>query len=237
MAIPRRYPGRMAELKLNTHEARALGVLIEKELTTPDQYPLSLNALVAGCNQKSNRDPVTDFTVAEVVVTMQGLVAKHLAGRSSGGRVEKFQHNTRARFDVSIEESAVLAELLIRGPQQPGELRSRVKRMAPVETQDQLLAILQRLATKGLVRNLGRSAGSRAERWGQLLSESAPTAAPTPQPAAPVASQATPDQTQAMPAATPAPANAAETPSVEARFAALEERVAKLEALLADLGG
>ena len=219
----------MAEPRLNTHEARALGVLIEKELTTPDQYPLSLNALVSGCNQKSNRDPVTDFTQAELVVTMQGLTAKHLAGRASGARVERFFHNARQRFELSEQESAVLAELLLRGPQQPGELRSRVKRMAPVEDVPSLVAILQRLGTKGLARNLGRSSGERTERWGQLLSGELVATA---EPAAPAAVSPPP-----LPAPGVAPASATPPDPVAARFEALEARVAKLEALLAELGG
>lgn len=228
----------MSTVTLNSHEARALGVLIEKELTTPDQYPLSLNALVSGCNQKSNRDPVVDFTQAEVVVTMQGLVAKHLAGRASSGRVEKFRHNARERFQIPVPESAVLAELLVRGPQQPGELRTRVKRMAPVESVDELIAILQRLATLGLVKNQGRSPGERAERWGQLLCpttsaalEANPTASSTaPAPAA-AASPSRPNQT-------PVPAAAPETrAALEQRVADLESRVARLESVLADLGG
>ena len=200
----------MSELSLNTHEARALGVLIEKELTTPDQYPLSLNALVAGCNQKSNRDPVTDFTVAEIVVTLQGLVAKHLAGRSSGGRVEHFRHNAAAHLGLSQEECAILAELLLRGPQQPGELRSRTKRMAPIESVEHLLGLLRGMAEKGLVRNIGRIPGARAERWAQRLTpeeRSDPVAQDVPAP----------------------PGN-----PLAARVASLEERVAKLESLLRD---
>jgi len=223
----------MSTPTLNSHEARALGVLIEKELTTPDQYPLSLNALVSGCNQKSNRDPVTDYTPAELVVAIQGLTAKHLAGRASGGRVEKFQHSARQSLGLAVEETAVLAELLLRGAQQPGELRSRVKRMAEVGSQAELVAILQRMATKGLVRDQGKSPGERVERWAQLLC--APVAAST--------AAETPGSSMAAPAPAGEPVGDALEPAppragaLEERVAALEARVAKLEATLADLGG
>ncbi|MFT5288684.1 MAG: hypothetical protein ACI8QS_000422 [Planctomycetota bacterium] len=215
------YSVAMSDLRLNTHEARALGVLIEKELTTPDQYPLSLNSLLLGCNQKSSRDPVTDFTMAEIVVTVQGLVAKHLAGRSSGGRVERYRHNANSRLGLSAPESAILAVLLLRGAQQPGELRTRISRLAPGESQEDVLRHLESLAGKELVRNIGQRPGSRAERWAQRLTpleEQASSATITPSTASP---------TPIAPAPEP----------LAARVESLEERVLKLETLLADLGG
>jgi len=211
------------DLRLNPHEARVLGVLIEKSLTTPDQYPLSLNAIVTGCNQKSNRDPHTDFTEPEVVVALQGLAAKHLAGRvmPAGSRVERHRHNANATLAVSEAEGAVLAELMMRGPQQPGELRTRAARMSPIPSQGDLLALLESLASRGYVRNLGRRSGERAERWGQLLAPDA---------------HALDDQ----PTAAPAPARAASAvpaqPGTNERLAALEERVAAIERTLSDLG-
>ncbi len=211
----------MSDLRLNTHEARALGVLIEKELTTPDQYPLSLNALLVGCNQKSSRDPVTDFTMAEIVVTVQGLVAKHLAGRSSGARVERYRHNANTRLGLSAPEAAVLAVLLLRGPQHVGDLRTRIKRMAPTESPEEVLRLLESLAGKELVRNIGQRPGSRMERWAQLLT---PVAEPS---AGASMAVGTPSSTPATPAPEP----------LAARVASLEERVMKLETLLADLGG
>ena len=121
------------DVELNAHEARVLGVLIEKCLTTPDQYPLSLNAATNGCNQKSNRNPMVDFSEAEVTVAITGLQYKHLAGASTpaGSRVEKYRHNAGAHFKIDDRDMAVLAELLIRGPQSPGELRTRANRMRP----------------------------------------------------------------------------------------------------------
>jgi len=214
-----------AAIQLNAHEARVLGVLIEKELTTPDGYPLSLNALVLGSNQKSNRDPVSDYSEAEVVVALTGLSAKHLAGRTlpAGSRVEKYHHSAREALGISDVECAVLAELLMRGPQQPGELRARAARMVPLATQEGLAAVLASLAQKGLVCNLGRRSGERAERWGQTLAPDAhPAAAEAPRAAA------------ATWAAAPAP-SAASGP-LEERIASLEARVAALERALADLG-
>jgi len=209
-------------IRLNSHEARVLGVLIEKELTTPDGYPLSINATVMGCNQKSNRDPVSDYSEAEAVVALTGLMAKHLVGRSmpAGSRVEKYRHTAREALGISAAECAVLAELLMRGPQQPGELRARASRMTPLATQEELAGVLATLSQKGLARNLGRRAGERAERWGQTL---APEAQPAETSAAPEA--AAPSTT------TPA------RPALEQRLAELEERVAALERTLADLGG
>src|SRR5688572_24524311 len=114
----------MSQVQLNPHEARLLGVLIEKALTTPEQYPLSIHAATAGCNQKNNRWPVTEFSEAEVHVGMQGLVMKHLAGRvvAAGSRVDKYRHSANEALSLDEPHLAVLAELLMRGPQQPGEL-------------------------------------------------------------------------------------------------------------------
>jgi uncharacterized protein YceH (UPF0502 family) len=211
-------------LQLNAHEARVLGVLIEKELTTPDQYPLSLNALTAGCNQKNNREPQTDYSEAEVIVALQGLTAKHLAGRShpAGSRVERYHHGARAVLEVDEAETAVLAELLLRGAQQPGELRTRASRMAPIDTLERLGELLERLRGQGWVKNIGRTPGERAERWAQTLAAAAPgsetraATAPRSEPAAPPRAAA---------------------PDLAARVSELETRVTRLETLLAELGG
>jgi uncharacterized protein YceH (UPF0502 family) len=215
-------------IRLNGHEARVLGVLIEKELTTPDGYPLSINAVVLGSNQKSNRDPQTDYSEAEVVVALTGLMTKHLAGRSmpAGSRVEKYRHSAREGLGLSTAETAVLAELLMRGPQQPGELRTRASRMSPLSSQDELMGLLDSLAQKGLARNLGRRPGERVERWGQTL---APEAHP-------VEAAGTSD---AGPARVPAPiaTSVPAAPDLTQRVADLEQRVARLENTLAELGG
>jgi uncharacterized protein YceH (UPF0502 family) len=160
------------ELKLDAIEARVLGVLIEKDLTTPDQYPLSLNGATLGCNQKSNRDPVLELLEGEVNAALGKLIVKGLAGsvHPMGGRVEKFRHNTEAVLKVTTPQAAALAELLMRGPQQPGELRARVSRMSPLDTQQALMVVLKPLMERGMVVRLDPTPGSRAERYAQTLS-------------------------------------------------------------------
>ena len=164
------------DISLNGHEARTLGVLVEKAFTTPDQYPLSLNALTNGCNQKSNRAPVTDYSEAEVTVALTGLRHKHLAGASlgAGSRVERWRHNALEGLKVGERALAVLAELLLRGPQAPGELRTRCNRMRSVPSQEDLAQVLAELEGLGMVE---RIRGGRADRWGQTLCpESGPAA-------------------------------------------------------------
>ena len=134
------------DISLNGHEARALGVLIEKAFTTPDQYPLSLNATTNGCNQKSNRDPVTDFSEAEVRIALQGLRMKGLAGQSvpAGSRVERWRHNAMETLGIGEREAAVLAELLLQvlSAQAPGEVQGaqRLLREARAAQERGLLA-------------------------------------------------------------------------------------------------
>lgn len=157
---------------LDPTAARALGVLIEKELTTPEQYPLSLNALTAGCNQKSNRHPVAAWSEREVAEALERLRAQRLALvlHTAGGRVERYQHNAKETLGLQRAELAVLAELLLRGPQQPGELRARAERMAPLPALEDLAAVLEALAGKGMVRRLEAEPGARAARYDQCLS-------------------------------------------------------------------
>lgn len=132
-------------------ERRVLGVLIEKQKTTPDGYPLSLNAVVTGCNQKSARDPVMSLEDHEVEETLEALQQKALATRVESGRVDKFRHLLYERWIVGKVEIAVLAELLLRGPQTEGDLRARVSRMEPVDDLDALRAVCRPLADRGLV--------------------------------------------------------------------------------------
>lgn len=207
----------MVLLQLNSHEARILGVLIEKALTVPDQYPLSLNGATNGANQKNNRFPVTDYTEAEVHVAMQGLVMKHFAGRvmGAGSRVEKFRHSANERLGFDDAHIAVLAELLMRGPQQPGELRTRVERMVPTASLEVLQQRLARLIEKGYVKRLDPLPGERAERYVQTL---CPDAHPL-DAVAPIASR---------PIAVP-------RADLEARVLALENKVAELSSKLAEL--
>ncbi len=161
-------------IELTPDEARALGVLIEKSTTTPEQYPLSLNALTAGCNQKNNRDPVLAMTDDQAFDAVEGLRAKGLVVRieaGAGSRVQRFRHNAGDPLHVRAGELAVLAEMLLRGPQTQGELRGRASRMQPIETLDVVRDLLRALMSREepLVRELPPSPGSRAERYEQML--------------------------------------------------------------------
>ncbi|MFE8072573.1 DUF480 domain-containing protein [Marinobacteraceae bacterium S3BR75-40.1] len=161
---------------LTFYECRVLGVLLEKEVTTPEQYPLSLNALTNACNQKSNRHPVVQIEERTVSQTLDALQARHLVSRVSGSRVEKYRHrfcNTEfSDLQFSVQQVAVIAELLLRGPQTPGELRSRASRMADfkdVSEVETVLLSLQDLSTP-LVRRLPKEPGKRDARFMHLLS-------------------------------------------------------------------
>jgi uncharacterized protein YceH (UPF0502 family) len=136
---------------LNFLERRILGVLVEKAKTTPDTYPLSLNSLMTGCNQKSNRDPVMDTDEGQLEEALEGLQAKGLVIRVQGGRVERWRHALYDEWKVGKPELAVLAELLLRGPQTEGELRGRAARMEPIDDLDQLRAVLKPLAERKLI--------------------------------------------------------------------------------------
>lgn len=173
------------QVELDSIEARVFGVLIEKSFSTPDSYPLSLNALTAGCNQKTNREPVMDLAEEEVAAAVHRLIGKHLARRvlPEHGRVDKYAHRGQGMLVVDDAELATLAELLLRGPQTLGELRGRVSRMCPVADLAHMTAILEKLDRKGYVRILPPAPGSRARRYAQTLVPSPsgggePTAAP-----------------------------------------------------------
>jgi uncharacterized protein YceH (UPF0502 family) len=133
------------------NERRVLGVMVEKQKTTPDAYPLSLNALMTGCNQKSNRDPVLDLTDLDVEEALASCQKQGLAIKITGSRVDRWRHSLYDVWKVDKVELAVLAELLLRGPQTEGELRGRVSRMEPVEELDSLRTILHKLAERKFV--------------------------------------------------------------------------------------
>lgn len=161
-------------VELTHEEARVLGVLIEKALTTPEQYPLSLNAMTAGCNQKNNRDPVLNLTEDQVFDAVESLRAKQLTIKvdNVGQRVHKYRHCATETLHARTAELAILAELLLRGPQTMGELRGRASRMAPFETLDRVRDMLRALSDRPepLIKEIAPSPGSRAERYMQLLS-------------------------------------------------------------------
>jgi uncharacterized protein YceH (UPF0502 family) len=132
-------------------ERRLLGVLVEKQKTTPDVYPMSLNGIVTGCNQKNNRDPLMHVDGPEVESTLEDLQTKALVTRVQSGRVDKWRHLLYERWNVEKAAIAVLAELLLRGPQSEGDLRGRVSRMEPLDSLEALRATCHPLAERGLV--------------------------------------------------------------------------------------
>ncbi len=166
------------QIELTPLEARLIGCLIEKEVTTPDQYPLSLNALMMACNQKSNRDPVMALDESTVQQTLDELAKKHLLSEASGfgSRVVKYKHrfcNTEfSELQFSAQERAILCVLLLRGPQTPGELRTRTNRLCKFDDVKQTERALEALASRAepLVVKLPREAGKRDSRYAHLLS-------------------------------------------------------------------
>lgn len=164
---------------LTLYETRVIGALLEKEITTPEQYPLSLNALTHACNQKSNRDPVLELDEAAVQQTLDGLTKKHLVSEKTGfgSRVTKYQHrfcNTAfGALRFSGQELAILIELLLRGPQTPGELRTRCERLVKfndvAEVETSLRSLIER-EDGPFVAKLPREAGRREARYAHLFS-------------------------------------------------------------------
>jgi uncharacterized protein YceH (UPF0502 family) len=159
---------------LNAAEARVLGSLVEKDITTPDYYPLSLNALINACNQKNNREPVTSFDEETVRLALRNLSEKRLAGTAGGAdsRVTKYEHRMQEVFNFTRPETAILCVLLLRGPQTPGELRGRTERMHRFEDLDEVLSGLQQLMRREppLAKALGRRPGTKEIRYAHLLS-------------------------------------------------------------------
>ena len=160
--------------KLDEVEVRVLGALLEKEITTPEYYPLSLNALVNACNQKSNRDPVMALDESSVTSALQSLNDKNLAGQSSSAdsRVPKYIHHLQEVFNFDRRESAVLCVLLLRGPQTPGELRGRTERMYRFDDLSVVESALHRLMEREppLAMKLARQPGTKESRYAHLLS-------------------------------------------------------------------
>ncbi|HEY4212020.1 MAG TPA: DUF480 domain-containing protein [Steroidobacteraceae bacterium] len=239
-------------IELSPLEARVIGCLIEKQITTPDQYPLSLNALVNACNQKSNRDPVLELEEGAVQGIVDGLSKRHFVVERSGfgSRVPKYQHrfcNTEfgsLKFDP--QELAVVCELLVRGPQTPGELRGRASRMAPFSDVTETEAALNRLTEREdgpFVVRLAREPGRRDSRYAHLFSgqvEGAESAGPTAAShgagsrAALGASNAVSSEVSAVAGGSPPEVTFPASRNDE-RLARLEEEVQALRAEMADL--
>jgi uncharacterized protein len=215
-------------IEFTPYEARVIGSLIEKEATTPDQYPLSLNALTSACNQKTNRDPVLELSEAVVQQTLDSLMKKYMVSDKSagyGGRVTKYRHrfcNTEfGSLKFSKQEVGMLCVLLLRGPQTPGELRTRTHRLCEFADTEEVEAALKTLMEREdgpFVARLPRAPGERESRYAHLFFgaiESAPEHAPTAEPGA----------TGVGPAATVQAAGAA---SLNQRVQALEDAVVEL---------
>jgi len=215
-------------------ELRVLGCLLEKQRTTPDQYPLSLNALRLACNQSTNRDPVVDYdehTVREAAQRLGRRRWSRLAS-SQSSRTAKYRHLLDEALNIGRDETALLCVLLLRGPQTPGELKARTERLHRFADLDELQFALGKLVERGHVARLERRPGQKEERYVQLLGgeqEEERPRSPEPAPAA-----ATPD-VPATPAeaATPPPATPPVAAVDEARVAALEAQVRTLEEDLA----
>jgi uncharacterized protein YceH (UPF0502 family) len=162
------------DLQLNEVEARVLGALVEKDITTPDYYPLSLNALVNACNQKNNREPVMTLDENSARDALEGLQQRNLAGPASGAdsRVTKYEHRLQEAFNFTRGETAIVCVLLLRGPQTPGELRGRTERIFRFETLDDVQSTLQRLIQREppLAKILPRQPGTKEARYMHLFS-------------------------------------------------------------------
>jgi uncharacterized protein YceH (UPF0502 family) len=173
---------------LSLLEARVLGVLVEKQHTVPDTYPLTLNALVAGCNQKTSRHPILEASDAEAQAALDHLKSLSLVVESSGGRVMRYAHNAGRVLGLPPQSVALLATLMLRGPQTAGELRINSERLHAFTDISAVEAFLEELAARPggpLVRELSRQPGTRETRWAHLLSgepDEAPAAAAQPGP-------------------------------------------------------
>ena len=212
------------KIELTALEARIIGCLIEKEVTTPDQYPLSLNSLTLACNQKSNRDPVLDLQDTEVQRAVDSLMKKYLVSDRSagyGGRVTKYKHrfcNTEfGSLKFSGQELGIICVLMLRGPQTPGELRSRTNRLCEFADAAEVESVIERLGSREdgpFVARLQRAPGAREARYAHLFS-------------------GTVDSMDAATATLPAPPAAQIPDALEVRLRLLEEQV---DALRAELG-
>jgi uncharacterized protein YceH (UPF0502 family) len=231
----------MAVTQLSAPEQRVLGCLIEKRLTTPDQYPLSLNSLRLAANQSTNRDPVTHYDEPTVREAAQRLCKHGLARLASGhtSRAIKYRHLAEEALGIDGAPLAVLAVLLLRGPQTPGELKLRIERMARVESLAEIEAVLADLGRRGYALRLDRRPGQKEDRFIHLFAAEPDTDAPPPPPAWSPVSASRPAATEggAAPSvrAVPSQAPGASSAPLAERVAALEAEVASLRAELSDL--
>ena len=216
-------------LALDATQRRVLGSLVEKEMTVPEAYPLTLNALLAACNQKSNRDPETEYAEHEVVGALRSLMQTSWVQEleRSGSRTARYAHRAREMLAVDDVEAAILTELLLRGPQSAVELKTRASRMKPLASPEEVERRLEARAARPVpyVRLLGRRPGERVQRWEHLLAKESP--APSAVPASRPAGSASP---VAPPSASPIAAvdAVAALRELRARVERLEREVAAL---------
>jgi uncharacterized protein YceH (UPF0502 family) len=199
---------------LSKIEARILGSLVEKEATTPEAYPLTANAVVLACNQKSNRDPMLELEPGEVGHALRDLESRGLVRSVHGARAQRYEHRFATGYSLTQPQQAVLAVMLLRGPQTVAELLTRCERLATLRDADDVRQLLERLGQRGWVVNLGRAAGQREDRYMHLLGG--------PVSAGDFATASRP---------------AAERTGLDARVEALEREVAELRARLDALAG
>lgn len=223
-------------MNLTPIEARVLGSLVEKDITTPDYYPLSLNALVNACNQKNNRDPVMTLDEDAVRDALAGLQSQRLAGPASGAdsRVTKYEHRLQEVYNFSRGEIAVLCVLLLRGPQTPGELRGRTERMHRFEDLDQVQAALQRLMQREppLAAVLPRQPGTKEARYAHLMSGDVESTAPE---HAATGSEHAATRSERLAGSSPTAGSASPDSDFRDRIAHLEQTVAELKSRIEEL--
>ncbi len=217
----------MVEAVFDRTQLRILGTLIEKSFTVPDTYPLSLNSLVSGCNQKSNRDPVIEIPDYHIEGALKALFVDGWAGQRTrdGGRVVRWNHRLGEKLSLDRRQLAILAELMLRGPQAVGALRGRATRMAPFNTVEEATSVLNGLRERGFVTLLVRRPGERAQRWAHQIGKPTPEdeEAESPEVATPP-----PPAAQAMTPTPPSPPPSVQTVESDERVDALEAEVAEL---------
>lgn len=208
--------GETAMVSLTLAEARVLGCLIEKQLTTPEAYPLTLNALVLACNQKTSREPVLNLTAGQVGQALRSLEGREMARLVMGSRADRWEHRVDKALELVTAQVVLLGLLLLRGPQTLNELLTRTSRMHDFEDVEQVQHHLERLISRELACLLPRQSGQREERYMHVLGDPA-------------------DLQAALAAKANEPGRASSSPSQEGRVEVLEARVAELEQRLAQL--
>jgi len=219
---------------LDDVEIRVLGALLEKEQTTPDHYPLTVSALLAACNQKTAREPVTELSETEVVEALDALRADVLAWRIEGARAERWEHRLDRRWHLKLASKALMTLLMLRGPQTPGELKTRSERLHRFDSVREVEATLEKLSQGGddaLAVELPRGPGQRESRWTHRVGTAEPWTADAPAEDSSAAPRSAPRS--APPSASDreprSPQSSSSRSSLEARVTALEKALADLE--------